>query len=244
MSEAGSQDLQVRKRKRDERRSTKHRGISYRENAGGRSYFVFFRGKYMRAGKTEREALALQAELRSRKARGERVVVAPKRTVAELAAEWLDGKTRLAPWTRKSYEDALRLVLLPYFGDWQVTAVDAEAVAKLIRGLEAEGLHSIDKKRPKRPLSPSAISNYTQPLNGMFALAVRRNYVQANPCRLLAVDERPRQRHVREAHEWSDEDIEKLLTASAELAARPEARQDYTPLLRTAVYTACGSVSF
>jgi hypothetical protein len=72
MSHEASQDARARARRRDEHRKTKHRGISYRETASGRSYYVYFRGKYMRAGTTEREGLALQAELRSRKARGER----------------------------------------------------------------------------------------------------------------------------------------------------------------------------
>src|ERR1041385_4741082 len=75
-----------------------------------------------------------------RRGRGERTAVPAKKTVAELAAEWLDRKTRLPPRTRKSYEDAPRLGALPTFGDWQVKAVDAEVVARLIRGLEAEGL--------------------------------------------------------------------------------------------------------
>jgi integrase len=235
MSAASSQDAVARATRHPVR---SHRGISYRERTdGSRTYFVFFDGSYRRAGKTLQEALTLQGDLRARKGRGERTAVAPKKTVAELAAEWLDGKTRLAPWTRKGYEDALRLVLLPRFGDWQVTAVDAESVAKLVRDLEREGLHAIDPRRPKRPLSPSAISNYTLPLDGMMSLAVRRNYAQSNPCRDLTSDERPRQRHAEAAHEWSDEEIGKLLAASALLARRPEARADYTMLLQTAVYT-------
>jgi integrase len=235
MSAASSQDAVARATRHPVRG---HRGISYRERAGGsRTYFVFFDGQYRRAGKTLQEALTMQGDLRAKKGRGERTAVPAKKTVAELAAEWLDGKTRLAPWTRKTYEDALRLVLLPTFGDWQVKAVDAEAVARLIRGLEAEGLRSIDPKRMKRPLSPSAIGNYLQPLGGMMSLALRRGYVTENPCRLLTADERPRQRHVGAAHEWSDEEIDALLEASALLARQPEARQDYTSLLRTAVYT-------
>jgi integrase len=185
MSAASSQDAVARATRHPVRG---HRGISYRERAGGsRTYFVFFDGQYRRAGKTLQEALTMQGDLRAKKGRGERTAVPAKKTVAELAAEWLDGKTRLAPWTRKTYEDALRLVLLPTFGDWQVKAVDAEAVARLIRGLEAEGLRSIDPKRMKRPLSPSAIGNYLQPLGGMMSLALRRGYVTENPCRLLTI---------------------------------------------------------
>ena len=40
MSQEASQDLAARAQLRDERRKTRHRGISYRETAGGRSYYV------------------------------------------------------------------------------------------------------------------------------------------------------------------------------------------------------------
>jgi integrase len=224
-------------RDRDERQKTRHRGISFRETSGGRSYYVYAQGRYVKAGTTEREALALQADLRTRSARGQRVIVPPKITGAELFEQWFEQKTRLAPWTQKSYRDALDLVLLPRFGDWQVAAIDADAVAKLIRGLETDGLHSIDPKRPKRPLSSSTISNYTLPLSGALSLAVRRGVIASNPMRSLTVDERPRQTDRERPHEWSDEEIAELLGAATRLAKRCESRYDYTPLLRTAVFT-------
>jgi hypothetical protein len=68
MSTEGSQDLKTLARERDERRKTRHRGISFRETAKGRSYYVFFRNRYVKAGSTETEALALQASLRQRQA--------------------------------------------------------------------------------------------------------------------------------------------------------------------------------
>ena len=95
---------------------------------------------------------------------------------------------RLAAWTRLGYEDALRLVLLPRFGDWQVAAIDADAIARLVRDLERDGLHAIDSTRPKRPLSGSRISNYMKPLSGTLALAVRRGFIQSNPYRNLTID--------------------------------------------------------
>jgi integrase len=216
-------------------------GIAYQPRARGRKSWGYWspsHNRYLRAGSTRAEAKAAQSEERSKKARGQRVVVPPKKTVAELAAEWLDGKIRLAPWTRRGYEDGLRLVLLPYFDGWQATAVDAESIAKLIRGLEVEGLHFVDPKRPVRPLGASAITTYVlKPLGGMFSLALRRDYVQENPVRLLTADDRPRQQDAEAPHEWSDEEIAKLLAESAALAKRRGARQNYEPLLRTALYT-------
>ena len=151
--------------------------------------------------------------------------------------QWLEGKTRVGAWTRRSYRDALDNVLLPRFGDWQVAAVDEDAIAKLVRDLEREGLHAIDCDRPKRPLSSSSITNYLEPLRGALAVAVRRGYLTTNPFRNLTSDERPRQTDSEGAHEWSDEEIEKLLSASAELSTRRDARRSYEPLLRTAINT-------
>ena len=120
---------------------------------------------------------------------------------------------------------------------WQVAAVDEDAIAKLVRDLEREGLHAIDSERPKRPLSSSSITNYLKPLSGALALAVRRGHLAANPYRNLTSDERPRETDTSPAHEWSDEEIEQLLSASAELSTRRDARRSYEPLLRTAIST-------
>jgi hypothetical protein len=40
MSTEGSQDAKARAARRDRHRKTSHPGITYRENAGGRSYFA------------------------------------------------------------------------------------------------------------------------------------------------------------------------------------------------------------
>jgi hypothetical protein len=69
------------------RHKTRHRGISYREHSdGSRTYFVYHdpnrklgTSPYVEAGSSEK-ALAKQAELRHRTARGEKVVVPGKVT--------------------------------------------------------------------------------------------------------------------------------------------------------------------
>jgi integrase len=222
----------------ERRNKTRHRGVSYRKRAdGSRSYSVFFQGRYLAAGTTEKEALAKQADLRGRQAKGERIVVPTKTTFAELAEQWFESKHRLRAWTRRGYRDALDNVLIPRFGTWKVAAIDADSIARLIRDLEREGLHAIDPARPKRPLSASSISNYTKPLSGTLALAVRRGLIAANPYRTLTGDDRPVKVDSGPAHDWSDEEIEALLLASEEVAAQRDSKYDYSPILRTAIYT-------
>src|SRR5262249_39940969 len=200
-------------------------------------YLVYFGGKWIKAGATEREALAKQANLRSRKARGERAVVTTRVTFAEVAEQWLESKHRLRAWTRRGYREALNNVLIPRFGTWRIAPIDADSIAKLIRDLERDGLHAIDPERPPRPLAASSITNYLKPLSGTLAFAVRRGLIASNPYRSLTSDDRPEQRDPRPAHEWTDEEIEGLLSATEELASRSDSRYDYTPLLRTAIYS-------
>ena len=67
--------------------------------------------------------------------------------------------------------------------------------------------------------------------------AVRRRYIAVNPCPLLTRDDRPATREPKTDHVWSDEEIEALTAAAERLARKPEARYDYTPLIRVALST-------
>jgi integrase len=208
---------------RFKRFKTRHPGITYRVLAdGSRRYYVYCRGRHVAVEGREREALAKQAELRGRVARGERVALANVR-FAEIAEQWFESKHRLRPWTRKLYRAALDNELLPRFGHVRLGQIDPEVVAKFIQHLEARGL------------SPSTISNYLLPLSGAFAFAVRRGFANSNPCALLTADERPTKRERRKVYEWSDEEIDALLGSSEQIARRRESQYDYSPLLQTAV---------
>jgi hypothetical protein len=158
---------------------TRHRGIYYRPRADGtRQYTVFFRGQYLGAEGGEQEALAKQAELRGKAARGERPVTSTRATFGEAAEQWLASKRHLRPRTRKNYRAALDLVLLPRFGQLRLTAITPEHIARLIRELEREGPSG-------KPLSSSMIDGYLRPLNGTMAFALRRGLITVNPCTLL-----------------------------------------------------------
>ncbi len=226
MSKQVSLDPQKRQR-------TRYRGITYRVRAdGSKSYAVTHRGKYVPGGATEKEALAVQANLRARQARGEKVVVNDRTTFAELAEQWFTVKAgRLRKYTLAGYRSSLDLVLLPRFGDWRITAIDAEAISRLIRDLERKGLNALDPKRRLRPLRRATIENHLRPLQGTLALAVRSGLIPANPFDHLTVDDRPQPSERKAAYVWSDEEIEALLTAAQTIAATPNAKYDYTELL-------------
>lgn len=94
----------------------------------------------------------------------------------------------------------------------------------MIRDLEAKGL------------GRSYIDNLLKPLSGTFKFAMSRGLIGSNPMANLTEDERP-PRKPRHVFEWSPESIEALLSAARELAAKPAARRDYTPLLTLAIRT-------
>jgi len=211
------------------RHRTRHRGISYRLRADrSRQYAVFFQGRYLGVEGGEQEALAKQAELRGKAARGERTVAPTRVTFAEVAEQWLASKRHLRPWTRKNYRAALDLVLIRRFGQMKLQAITPERIASLIRELEREGPSG-------KPLSSSMIDSYL--LSGTMAFAIRRGLIGINPCSRLTSDDRPRRRERRQDHVWSDEEIEALIAAAEHLAQKPASHCDYTPLIRTALFT-------
>jgi integrase len=180
-----------------------------------------------------RDAKQLRADLTAKVGRGERVSADGRTTVAELAERWYELKQpKLRARTAAYYRSGLDLVILPRFGRWKIAAVDADAIAKLIRDLERDGLHAVDSSRPVRPLGRSSIENYLKPLNGVLAFAVRRGAINSNPFAVLTDDDRPDRGEQEAAHEWTDEELQALFAASAALAAKRESRYDYTPLLR------------
>ena len=78
------------------RRRTRYRGISYRVKAdGSRTYYVHAQGCQHKVEGGEKEALALQATLRTRLARGERVASSTT-TFSAIAEDWFASKSKLA----------------------------------------------------------------------------------------------------------------------------------------------------
>lgn len=191
---------------------------------GSRSYYVYVAGVQVRVEGGETEALALQAELRARKARGE--TITPKKvTLAALAEDWFAAKKNgLRDSTLKDYRADLDNEILPRFGHLKVGQVTADEVARFIRDLTDSGL------------SGSRIKNILKPLQGTLKLGLRRGLILQDPFTLLTPDERPRETP-RKHHEWSPEELDALLKASESLAKQKNAKYDYSPILRVAAYT-------
>jgi integrase len=198
------------------RHKTRHRGVTYRERAdGSRQYFVYAQGKQHPVEGGEREAVARQAELRGRVARGEKLAPMNVR-FGSLAEDWFASKRKLRPWTRSGYRAALDNELLPRFGGLKLPQVTPDRIAALVRELEG------------RDLSGSYIQNILKPLSGTMTLAVRRGLLSVNPVSVLTPDERPTVVR-RGFRELGPAEVERLLTA-AEGA-------DYFALIKTAIYT-------
>jgi integrase len=213
-------------------------GLYYRLRDGGKKTWLASIGNGKRLSfATRDEAEEALDRIRGARRRGERFVIDRRTTFEALSREWLEGKKTsgrrpLRPSTAKYYEDSLRLVLWPRFGSWLVTAIGPDDIVKLIRDLEREGLHAVDRKRAKRPLGESSVLNHLKPLMGTMALAARRGLIQVSPLALMVDDDRPKRGERKQVHEWSDNELESLYAASVRLAARPDARYDYSPLLR------------
>jgi integrase len=207
------------------KRDGKKKGIYWRRKAdGSKSWGYYAWGKINRAVSRE-AAIDAQAKARLDKSAG-RLAPDTHTRVADLAEEVRAAKRRrLRPASLAVFEDALDRVVLPQVGQLTPAQVTPDRIARLIRDLEASGL------------SKNTIIKYLQPLNAVLALALRRGMINANPMSLLAPDERPQASERRKRFEWSPEAIATLIAAADDLAKRPEARYDYSPLLRLLALT-------
>jgi integrase len=177
------------------RHKTRHRGIYFRNGADDpkaaapRRYIVWFedsdakgRTETLPLGSTEKDALDRQAELRGKKARGERV--APARvTLKDFTEAWLAEQLaagRLKAKTHEDYSRSLRLHVLPHIGRRRLQEVTIDDVAALVTRMQRDG---------KKAWTIRAMLT---PLSRVFASAVRRGVVSANPVRGLDKSERPR----------------------------------------------------
>ncbi len=190
---------------------TRHPGIYYREDAAGRRYIVWYTCSGCKpaggcSGHTEtlplesleRDAVDRRAELMSRKAKGDRIVVT-KLTFGDVADLWIESiRARAKPKTMKTYESVLKIHLRPRFGQRKLTELSIDDVASMIAELQGQGKKAW------------TIRSILTVLSRVFAHAIRQGWVVANPVKGLDRTERPKSDQAKMRILSSDE-IEKVI---------------------------------
>jgi integrase len=222
------------------RTRSRYPNIWWRETKNGRGYEISFRDASGRRrwrrvpGFDDVDAaVAALAEAQGKARKGERVAPAGVR-FGEVAERYLESRqfTRLGGWTQKNYRAVLDRDVLPRFAHVKIAAVDTAMITAFVGELERLQKRNGSEGRLRRSTIESALG----PMRGVFRQAVREGLLSASPFSMLDRDDRPAaDEEPHEPHEWTDEEIEALLAASAARSGRPESRYDYTSLLTVAV---------
>jgi len=162
--------------------------------------------------KTRGEAEAYRAQVVSQVNAGG--YVAPtKVTTGAFLEDWLASK-RLAPSTRKSYEDTIALHLTPAFGSIPLGALAPMMIQRYYTQKQNDGL------------SPASVHLHHRLLRNALGWAVRWGQLARNPATLVA----PPRRERFAAVVWDEEQVRLFL-------ARAKRESPYYPLYLTAVLT-------
>ncbi len=206
-------------------------GIYWRKNtSGSRSWGYYDRqlGRVSSIAGGRQQAIDAYEQAGQRKSRG---MPAPDTRVRfqDLAEDVREVKRRRTrPSSFAAFEYALDKVILPEIGHLKPSQLSPDRVARLIRDLE-------DGKLTGTPLAPATIRRYLTVLSALIKLALRRGLTHLNPLAILGTDERPTGGGVRDHSEWSPADIDALIAGAERVARRPEARYDYSPLIRVLI---------
>ncbi|HCG01760.1 MAG TPA: hypothetical protein DEV93_14610 [Chloroflexi bacterium] len=203
------------------RRTRVERGI-YRQQNGVYGVYLIADGKprFKTVGTKLAQARRQRDVLSTKAQRGE-LRAQPRITFAQLAESWINGLAaqvesgERSERTLEHYTYHLDHNLLPTFGHRQVDEISTDDIARLISSLRARGL------------SPKTTAGALVPLGRVFALALRRGYLNDNPLNRLDASERPRPSR-REQRVLTKQEITKLLNACL---------PSHRPLLATATYT-------
>jgi integrase len=144
--------------------------------------------------------------------------------ICDLAEEVREAKRRrLRDSSFAAFEYALDKIILPELGHLKPGQCGPDRIARLVRDLEDRGL------------GPATIRRYLTALSAIFQLAIRRGAATTSPLTLLSDDEKPTGGGVAAHYEWTVQEINNLIEASEKLAEKPEARYDYSSLIRVLV---------
>lgn len=123
----------------------------------------------------------MTAHTKQLSAEAARAPVQPGRTIARLAAAYLEYAREhrgLKSTTLADYESAVRIHLEPFFGDTAVEMIDAAQVEAFVAHLRKK---TGQGHRGGRPLSPKTIDNYVGVLVVLLNFAVRKKWILSSP---------------------------------------------------------------
>jgi integrase len=127
--------------------------------------------KRRKAFRTEREARAFEAEVRTSQSRG--IVVDPRRgssiTVEIAYKRWLASRADLSAKVKRGYEDCWRLAIYSHFGVWPLTRVDRFSVQAWVNGMA-------DEVGPRTQRWRHSV------LRMVLQYAVEHDWIVKNPC--------------------------------------------------------------
>src|SRR5438128_5461890 len=123
------------------RHPTRYRGVWFRiRKDGTRRYLVYWRGKYLVVEGGQNEAVAKQAELRGKAARGERVIIPAKLKISAVGEEHLvEAEARLRPAWYRDYKRAFERIIKPEWGQRTISSITPHDVLRLDRDLRGRG---------------------------------------------------------------------------------------------------------
>lgn len=205
---------------------------------------AWFKSRRPSSARKSPEARGIVAQLRRRNALVSRVSLPSDWELAAMG-ECPNRRPQLSEATLRYLEWGL-WHLRPFFSDWLLRDIDAEAVdayrAQKVKDAEALG-EALERGRPRRdeagrvmrPLSPSSINKTIDVLQWLLSAAEEYGWIQSNPAR--GPRRRLRQKKQPPVYLDSVVQIETLLRAAGQLDADPESRiRDRLPLIATLAF--------
>ncbi len=123
-----------------------------------------------------------------------------RQTVGAFLQEWLDGRNRLRPTTRRAYTSHLRVYLVPRLGHLKLAALQPGHITTMLRELRTAGDRG-------RPLSPATVQRIHATLRAGLNHAVRLGLLNTNPARLVELE--PAKRPIPLI--WTAEELQQFL---------------------------------
>lgn len=123
-----------------------------------------------------------------------------RQTVGVFLQDWLDGRSKLRPTTRRAYASHLEMYLVPRLGHLKLAALQPGHITTMLREIRIAGSRG-------RPLQPATVQRIHATLRAGLTHAVRLGLLNSNPARLVELE--PAKRPIPLI--WSAEELQQFL---------------------------------